>query len=46
MTQINSMVWSLAESQTSWRDLGNITMNKASGGDGIQAELLRMMLLK
>ena len=33
MTQINSMVWSLAKSQTSWRDLGNITMNKASRGN-------------
>ena len=35
----------ILECEIMWA-LESITMNKASGGDGIQAELLRMMLLK
>ena len=48
MTQITTMVWSLTKSQTSWSvkfkwALGRITMNKASGGDGIPAELFQTL---
>ena len=43
------MVWSLTWSQTSWNmkssqwALGSITMNKASGGDGIPVELFQIL---
>ena len=41
------MVWSLTQSQTSWNmkslGLGSITTNKASGGDGIPAELFQVL---
>ena len=42
MTWITTMVWSLTYSQTSWsvkssEPLGSMTVNKASGGDGISA---------
>ena len=42
------MVWSLTTSQTSWNvkikwALGSITTNKASGGDGILAELFQIL---
>ena len=47
MTQIITMVWSLILSQTSWNvmsgALGSITMNKASGGDGIPVELFQIL---
>ena len=48
MTQIITMVWSLTQSQTSWNckvkwALGSITMNKASGGDGIPVELFQIL---
>ena len=42
-------VWSLTYSLISWsvnedrRVLGNITMNKASGGDGIPVELFQIL---
>ena len=39
MTQITTMVWSL-ECEVKWA-LGNITTNKASGGDGIPVELFQ-----
>ena len=42
MTQITKMVLSFTSFQTSWSvkwALGSITTNKASGGDGISAEL-------
>ena len=45
MMQIIKMVWSLIQSQISWNvkpcALGSISMNKASGGDGILAELFQ-----
>ena len=41
------MLRSLTKSQTSWRwsqvALGSITVNKASGGDGIPAELFQIL---
>ena len=43
------VVWSLTYSQTCWsvksseHSLGSITMNKASGGDGIPAELFQIL---
>ena len=47
MTQITMMVLSLTYSQTSWSEvkwaLGSITMNKASGGDGIPVELSQIL---
>ena len=46
MTQITTMVWSLEpdilECEVKWA-LGSITMNKASGGDGILAELIQIL---
>ena len=47
MTQL-TMVWSLTLSQTSWSyeakwALRSITMNKASGSDGIPAELFQIL---
>ena len=47
MTQITTMVWSLTYSQfleceVKWA-LGTITMNKASGGDGISVELFQTL---
>ena len=47
MIGITTMVWSLTYSQTSWNmkslGLGSITTNKASGGDGIPAELFPIL---
>ena len=46
MTQITMMVWSLTYSWTSWSikwASGSITMNKASGGYGIPAELFQIL---
>ena len=53
MTRITTMVWSLTYSQTSWsvkskkkaslRALKSITTNKASGGEGIPAELFQIL---
>ena len=48
MNQITTMVWSLIESLTSWNSkvkwtLRSITMNKASGGDGIPVELFQIL---
>ena len=46
MTQITTIVWSLTYSQTSWSvkwALGSITMNNASGSDGIAAELFQIL---
>ena len=51
MSWITMMVWSLTQGQTSWSvkpsgpqaHLGIITMNKASGGDGISAELFQIL---
>ena len=48
MTRTTMMVWSLTKSQTSWSvkfkwALGRITMNKASGGDGIPVELFQIL---
>ena len=47
MTQITMMVSSLTKSQASWSAvkwaLGSITTNKASGGDGIPAELFKIL---
>ena len=41
------MVWSLIYSQTSWTEvkwvLGSITTNKASGNDGIPAEVFQIL---
>ena len=40
------MVWSLTQSQTSWSvkwASGSTTMNKATGGDGIPAELFQIL---
>ena len=45
MTQIIMMVWSLnlsLESKVKWV-LGSITMNKASGGEGIPVELFQIL---
>ena len=47
MTLTTMMVWSLnlpdiLEFEVKWA-LGSITMNKASGGDGISAELLQIL---
>ena len=47
MTYITTMVWSLTRSQTGeyevkWA-LGSNTTNKATGGDGISAELLQIL---
>ena len=46
MTGKTTMVWSLRarhlECEVKWV-LGSITMNKASGGDGIPAELFRIL---
>ena len=47
MTQISTMVWSHLEPdnlecKVKWA-LGSITMNKASGGDGIPAELFQIL---
>ena len=46
--KIITKVWSLPQSQTSWivkqsEPLGNIIMNKASGGDGIPVELFQIL---
>ena len=43
-----TMVWLLTQSQTSWKAkvkwaFGSITMNKASGGDGIPVELFQIL---
>ena len=47
MTEITTMVWSLAKSQTSWGKvkwvLGSITGNTASGGDGIPAKIFQII---
>ena len=47
MTQIIMMMLSLIKSQTSWNvvkwALESITMNKASGGDGIPVELFQIL---
>ena len=47
MTQIAKMVWShlepdILECEVKWA-LGSITTNKASGGDGIPAELFQIL---
>ena len=44
MTQITTMLWSLSnlECEVKWV-LGSITMNKASGGDAIPAELFQIL---
>ena len=49
MTQITTMVWSptwlesdIVECEVKWA-LGSITTNKASGGDGIPAELFQIL---
>ena len=47
MTQITTMVWSLIEPdilewEAKWA-LESITMNKASGGDGIPIELFQIL---
>ena len=49
MTQITTMVWSvmcleqdILECEVKWT-LGSITMNKASGGDEIPAELFQIL---
>ena len=45
--QITMMVWSLTSSQTSGnaksKAFGSVTMNKASGGDGIPVELFQIL---
>ena len=46
MNQIATMVWLATQSQTFWsvKSSGlNITMNKASGGDGIPPELFQIL---
>ena len=48
MTQITLMVQTLTQSQTFWNVKSNepqdcITMNKASGGDGISVELFQIL---
>ena len=47
MTRITTTLWPLTQSQTSWsatsRALGSVTMSKASGGDGILAELFKIL---
>ena len=40
--QIITMLWSLTECEVKW-SLGSITMNKASGGDGIPVELFQIL---
>ena len=47
MTQITKMVWSylepdILECEVKWA-LGSITTNRASGGDGIPAELFHIL---
>ena len=48
MTQITTLVWSLnlepdiPECEVKWA-VGSITTNKASGGDGILAELFQIL---
>ena len=48
MTQITTIVWSLhlepdiLECEVKWA-LGSVTMNKDSGGDGIPAELFKIL---
>ena len=47
MTHVTTMVWSqlepdILESEVKWA-LGNITTNKASGGDGIRVELFQIL---
>ena len=43
MTQITTMVWSdYLKYEVKWA-IGSITMNKASGGDGIPAELIQIL---
>ena len=42
MTWITTMMWSLTQSKTFW-SLRRITMNRASGGDGILAELFHIL---
>ena len=41
MTQITTMVWSISYSRSN--GLGSITMNKASGGNGIPVELFQVL---
>ena len=48
MTQRTTLVWSLTQSQTSWKcevkwSLRSISLNKASGGDGVPAELFKIL---
>ena len=45
MTPITMIVWSVIYSQTSRsvKSRGRITMNKAGGGDGILAELFKIL---
>ena len=47
MTWITTMVWSLTKSQTPWSEvkwaLESITRDKASGSDGIPAELFQIL---
>ena len=47
MTWITTMLWSLTQSWTSWNVKSwaseSFIMNKASGGDGILAELLKIL---
>ena len=55
MNRVTTMMWSFTYSQTSWsvkssitmldasEALGTIIMNKASGGDGIPAELFQIL---
>ena len=47
MTQRATVVWSLTYSQTLWCEvkwaLGRVTMNKASGDDGIPADLFQIL---
>ena len=47
MTHVTTMVWSqlepdILESEVKWA-LGSITMNKASGGDGILVQLFQIL---
>ena len=48
MAWITTVGWPVTQSQTSWSvevkwALGSITMNKASGGDGISVELFQIL---
>ena len=48
MSQIATIMWSLTWSQTSWTvkssgPYGNITMNKVNEGDGILADLFKIL---